>query len=59
VNFAYIIGMMCEELNEQDFPEDMGIDPANPNEVIHPEHNPGADTMQIPTKETGGEGSPE
>ena len=66
VNFADIIGMMCEELNEQDFPEDMGVPPkelnelgdevqramnppADPFEVIHPEHNPAADVEEIPT----------
>lgn len=62
VNFADIIGMMCEELNEQDFPEpppmrelpdggqaDQG-DPDNTyDDVITPEHNPAADVEEIPT----------
>lgn len=33
VNFADIIGMMCEDLNEQDFPEDVGVPPKELNEL--------------------------
>ena len=63
VNFADLIGMMCEELNEQDFPEDMEVPPndpgdetqgaltlqAGPYEVIKPDHDPAADVEEIPT----------